>query len=74
MTEELPSTDELSAPLNLSEDQERAYHAILTSKIGTTLRAVQDNVVSRHDEMMQIKQQIQEQAPFCTKRYESIPT
>jgi len=56
-------TSELTAPSwNLTEDQERTYHTNLTRKIAAALKAVHNNVVSRHEEMMEIKQQIQEHA------------
>lgn len=62
MSDERRSTNELSGPSNLTQDQERAHHARLTRKITTALDAVHDKVVSRHEEMMEIKQQIQEHA------------
>ncbi|MEX0818075.1 MAG: UvrD-helicase domain-containing protein [Pirellulaceae bacterium] len=56
------TTGLLTPARNLSEEEERAYHARITRKIAAALKAIQQNVVSRHEEMMEIKQQIQEHA------------
>ncbi len=62
MTDDSRPTNELSPSSNLTEDQERAYHALLTRKIEIALKATHQNVLSRHGEMMEIKQQLQEHA------------
>jgi DNA helicase II / ATP-dependent DNA helicase PcrA len=55
-------TNKPTPPANMTEDQERNHHALLTRQIATALKAVHENVVSRHGEMTEIKQQLQEHA------------
>lgn len=61
MTRQLQTTSarEISQ-VNPTEAEERQHHAAMSRKISETLQAVQDRVVSRHGEMMEIKQQLQE--------------
>lgn len=64
MTEQTTSTGELLPPPapNESEVDERDYHSLITQKLTAVLQAVHENTVSRHGEMMDIKEQIQEHA------------
>jgi DNA helicase-2/ATP-dependent DNA helicase PcrA len=52
----------LCQPANLSEEEERAFLALMTRNIGRALKTMHQSVVSRHEEMIEIKQQIQEHA------------
>lgn len=45
---------------NATEAEERAYHAAMTDRIRAALKAVHERVVARHEEMDQIKRQLQE--------------
>lgn len=47
---------------NYSEAEERAFHAAVTEQLKTRYRDVRASVASRHAEMIQIKQQLQDQA------------
>lgn len=46
--------------MNATEGEEREYHAFMTRKIQATLKAVHESVVARHQEMDEIKLQLQE--------------
>ena len=52
-----PADGQATCPVNLTEEQERAYHALVSRKVRTALQATHQNVISRHEEMMEIKQQ-----------------